>query len=105
MRQMETETIERNWSVENSRLATLESLDILDSPPESAYDVITRLAAEYFHADVSAICFADETRVWVKSHWGAVPRELPRDHSIFNAVLANNGPVVAVNPAHHPLLD
>ncbi|MFP5237744.1 MAG: EAL domain-containing protein [Acidobacteriota bacterium] len=66
---------------------------ILDSAPEPAYDSITRLAAEYFHADAAGIGFADQTRVWGKSVWGAVPREVPRAHSIFDHVLAHDGPV------------
>lgn len=93
---------------ETARLRALHVTGILDSAPEPAYDAITRLAAEYFHADTAAISFADETRVWVKSQWGEVIRERPRAHSIFEAVLAHNGPlplpdlqVVPGYGAHH----
>lgn len=76
------------------RLKALAATGILDTPPEPAYDSITRLAAEYFRADAVVLAFADETRVWVKSHWGSTPRELPRAHSAFEQVLAHDGPVV-----------
>ena len=87
---------------EETRLAALRSTAILDSPPESNYDVIARLAAEYFHADGSALAFADQSRVWVKSHWGHTVREVPRKDSIFDIVLAEDGPVLVSDLAAHP---
>jgi EAL domain-containing protein (putative c-di-GMP-specific phosphodiesterase class I) len=66
----------------------------MDTEAEASYDAITRLAAEYFHADSAGIGFADESRIWVKSHWGKHLRELPRKNSIFDMVLAANGPVI-----------
>jgi EAL domain-containing protein (putative c-di-GMP-specific phosphodiesterase class I) len=87
---------------EGARLASLYSMGILDTAPEPAYDAITRLAAEYFAADSAMIGFADETRVWIKSHWGESMRELPRARSSFNMVLAEQGPVVVSDIRNHP---
>jgi EAL domain-containing protein (putative c-di-GMP-specific phosphodiesterase class I) len=87
---------------ESARLAALESLAILDTPPEPGFDAITRLAADYFEAETAIISFADETRVWVKSHWGGALRELPRAHSVFDLVLAANAPVVFQDIRTHP---
>ena len=80
--------------LESARLATLASYCILDTPSEPSYDVITRLAAEYFHADACCLGFADESRVWFKSWWGRRIREIPRKNSIFDMVLEQDGPVV-----------
>jgi EAL domain-containing protein (putative c-di-GMP-specific phosphodiesterase class I) len=80
---------------EAARLAALAATGILDSEPEASYDAITRLAAEYFQADSAGIGFADESRIWVKSSWGHHARELPRRNSIFDMVLAEDGPVSA----------
>jgi EAL domain-containing protein (putative c-di-GMP-specific phosphodiesterase class I) len=87
---------------EDSRLAALISAEILDTPPEPAYDAITRLAAQYFHADAARLGFADESRVWIKSCWGIKVLELPRKDSIFELVLAKDGPVVVSNISTHP---
>ena len=87
---------------EDARLAALMAAGILDTAPEPAYDTITRLAAEYFHADSARLGFADESRVWIKSYWGQVVRELPRKDSIFDLVLAENGPVVVPDISRHP---
>jgi EAL domain-containing protein (putative c-di-GMP-specific phosphodiesterase class I) len=82
---------------EEARLATLASTGILDTEPEACFDAITRLAAEHFYADTVLLGFADQSRVWIKSHWGEPVRELPRHGSIFELVLAEDGPVVVAD--------
>ncbi|MDR3724940.1 MAG: EAL domain-containing protein [Terracidiphilus sp.] len=76
------------------RLAALESTGILDTEPESSFDTITRLSAEYFCADTVLLGFADESRIWIKSSWGEPVRELPRKSSVFEQVLLADGPVI-----------
>jgi EAL domain-containing protein (putative c-di-GMP-specific phosphodiesterase class I) len=90
---------------ETARLAALASTHILDSEPEAQYDAITRLCAEYFHADTVLLGFADESRVWIKSFAGQSVRELPRKNSVFEMVLAADGPVVIVDIGKHPHLE
>ena len=90
---------------EDARLAALASTEILDTPPEPAYDAITRLAAEYFQADWAGISFADKGRLWIKSHWGQQLRELPRKNSIFDMVLAQDGPTIIPDIANCPELN
>jgi EAL domain-containing protein (putative c-di-GMP-specific phosphodiesterase class I) len=87
---------------EDARLAALISIDILDTPPEPGYDAITRLAAEYFQADSVALSFADGSRVWTKSYFRQVVRELPRKNSIFNLVLEEDGPVIVPDISQDP---
>ncbi len=59
-------------------------------------------AAEYFRADTVLLGFADASRVWIKSYWGEAVRELPRKRSIFEMVLAEDGPVVVPDISKHP---
>jgi EAL domain-containing protein (putative c-di-GMP-specific phosphodiesterase class I) len=89
------ESNEQPLSEESARLSALNAAAILDTEPEPAYDAITRLAAEHFGADTAVIGFADETRYWVKSHWGASIRERPRRCSIFDIML-RGGKVVEI---------
>jgi EAL domain-containing protein (putative c-di-GMP-specific phosphodiesterase class I) len=102
MQRVEFEIREVGRQQEEARLAALASAEILDTPPEPAYDAITRLAAEYFHADSVRLGFADESRVWMKSCWGIKVRELPRTGSIFELVLEEDGPVAVSNISTHP---
>jgi EAL domain-containing protein (putative c-di-GMP-specific phosphodiesterase class I) len=98
----ELETGNTDQRLEDDRLAALVSTGILDTAPESGYDAITRLAAEYFQADSALLGFADESRVWIKSYWGEAVRELPRKRSIFDMVLQEDGPVIIPDITLHP---
>lgn len=89
---------------EDTRLAALAATGILDTEPEPRFDAITRLAAQYFRADTVLLGFADESRFWVKSYWGESVRELPRNDSIFEMVLAENGPVVVPDISQSPFM-
>jgi EAL domain-containing protein (putative c-di-GMP-specific phosphodiesterase class I) len=90
--ELETNRVDRDEEVE--RLHALASTGILDTPPEPSFDAIARLAADYFRAESAGIAFADESRVWIKASWGRYVRELPRKNSIFELVLAEDGPIV-----------
>ncbi len=105
MPQAELETGKIDRQQEEARLAALASTGILDTAPEPGYDAITRLAAEYFQADSAGLGFADESRIWIKSHWGQHVRELPRKNSIFDMVLAEDGPVIVSDLSKQPQLD
>ena len=102
MPQAELQTSRTDWQDEDARLSALASTEILDSEPEPSFDAITRLTAEYFKADTVLLGFADESRVWIKSYWGESVRELPRERSVFEMVLADNGPVVVPDVSKHP---
>jgi EAL domain-containing protein (putative c-di-GMP-specific phosphodiesterase class I) len=91
-----------NGHQEDARLCALAATEILDSEPEPSFDAITRLSAEYFHADTVLLEFADASRVWIKSYWGEPVRELPRNKSIFEMTLAQDGPVVVSDISKHP---
>lgn len=94
----ETLSSERLFDEETARLSALYATGILDTAPEPAFDAISRLAAEHFRADTAIIGFADETRFWIKSHWGEAVRELPRQGSLFELVLSKGGAVEVPSP-------
>jgi EAL domain-containing protein (putative c-di-GMP-specific phosphodiesterase class I) len=98
----ELQRSEIDWSQEEARLSALAATEILDSEPESSFDAITRLCASYFRADTVLLGFADASRVWIKSYWGEAVRELPRHRSVFEMVLAENGPVVVPDVSQDP---
>jgi EAL domain-containing protein (putative c-di-GMP-specific phosphodiesterase class I) len=104
MPEVEFATHRIDSEAEVSRLAALASTGILDTEPEASYDAITRLCADHFQADTVLLKFADESRVWIKSFAGQAIRELPRKNSIFDMVLAEDGPVVISDISLHPEL-
>ena len=64
---------------EARRLAALRRYDILDTPPDGAFDRITSLAARLFQVPVALVTLVDEDRIWFKSRHGLEVREIPRD--------------------------
>lgn len=63
---------------EDSRLATLRSLGILDTPPEERFDRITRVASALFDVPVALVSLVDANRQWFKSCVGLELPETPR---------------------------
>ena len=102
---------EKDYPREEIRLAALHATAILDTEPEGVFDTITRMAAEYFHAGASTLAFADQSRVWVKSLWShhvylpRIVREVPRKDSVFELVLAEDGPLEVNDLGRHPDLE
>jgi GAF domain-containing protein len=69
------------WS-EEDRLAALRSYGILDTPPEPAFDEITRVASLVCKAPISVVNLIEDTRQFFKSETGLGVRETPVDISI-----------------------
>jgi hypothetical protein len=66
---------------ESTRMATLQSLEILDTLPEQTYDDITYLASQLVDAPIALITLVDADRQWFKSCLGLDVQETPRDHA------------------------
>jgi PAS domain S-box-containing protein len=64
---------------EVERMAALRGLNILDTPPELAYDELSSLAAYICQTPIALISLVDEDRQWFKSRVGWTARETPRE--------------------------
>lgn len=76
---------------ESSRLQTLRSYALLDTPPEAEYDALTRLASQICGTPVSLITLLDEDRQWFKSAHGTSIKETPREHALCNYAILDPG--------------
>ena len=75
---------------EETRLRTLRSLNILDTPAEERFDRLTRLAKRMFGVPIALVSLVDEDRQWFKSCVGLSASETPRDISFCgHAILGN----------------
>ena len=63
---------------EAERLKSLLAYDILDTPPDPAFDEIVRVAAQVTGAPYAYLGFLDANRLWFKSRVGFPEPELPR---------------------------
>jgi diguanylate cyclase (GGDEF)-like protein/PAS domain S-box-containing protein len=66
---------------EVQRLETLRGYDVLDTPPESAFDDLTLLAAQICQVPIALVTLIDESRQWFKSKIGLSATETSRDFS------------------------
>ncbi|HVF05309.1 MAG TPA: SpoIIE family protein phosphatase [Frankiaceae bacterium] len=55
---------------ESARLAAVRRYDILDTPPDGAFDRITALAARLFDVPIAIVSVVDTDRIWFKSRYG-----------------------------------
>ena len=79
---------------EEERLAALKSYDVLDTPPEEAFDRLTRLARTLLGMPIAAIVFIDANRQWLKSRQGIEAREGPRETAFCNEAIKQEGPLI-----------
>ena len=66
---------------EGLRLATLHSLNILDTASDERFDRLTRIAQRLFDVPIVAVSLVDEDRQWFKSSIGLGVVEMPRNIS------------------------
>ncbi|HYO53375.1 GAF domain-containing sensor histidine kinase [Archangium sp.] len=64
---------------EEARLAALDTLEILDTLPETGFDDLTRLASQLCGTPIALVSLVDHYRQWFKSRVGLETPETPRD--------------------------
>jgi len=67
---------------EETRLAALKKLEILDTATEERFDRITRIASESFDVPIALVSLVDHDRQWFKSCIGLSVKETPRDMAL-----------------------
>src|ERR1051326_4533408 len=83
-----------NDQVEEARLAALRRYEILDTPPDPAFDRITTLAARLFRVPIALISIVDRNRIWFKSHHGTDLTETGREPGLCDSVIERQGALV-----------
>jgi GAF domain-containing protein len=92
-----------------SRLAALQRTGLLDSPPDAAFDRLTKLATKIIEAPVALVSLVDDDRQFFKSAVGLPDpwksrRETPLTHSFCKHVVATARELVVKDARAHPVL-
>lgn len=75
---------------EEARLAALRRYDILDTPPDGAFDRITSLAASLFSVPISIISLVDTDRIWFKSRHGIDVDQIDREPGLCASAIVHD---------------
>jgi sigma-B regulation protein RsbU (phosphoserine phosphatase) len=81
---------------EAGRIAAVRRYDILDSPPDGAFDRICALAARIFAVPIATVTIVDEDRIWFKACAGLDVVQIPRVPGLCaSAILHDDTYVIA----------
>src|SRR4051812_48222220 len=83
---------------EAARLAALRRYEVLDTPPEPAYDDLVLLASRICRAPIALVTLVDEARQWFKAVVGMWVRSTPREHSFCARAIVPPVPKLMVVP-------
>lgn len=92
-----------------ARLAALNAVNLLDSPPEPTFDTITRLAAKSLRAPIALTCLVDADYQFFKGAFGlpeswGLHRGTPLTHSFCKFVVAFGKPLLVSDARQNTLL-
>lgn len=79
---------------EEERLAAVRRYNILDTPPDGAFDRVTSLAARIFNVPTAIVSVVDHDRIWFKSHHGTDVEQIGRDPGLCASAILQNDPWV-----------
>ena len=84
--------LEKSSSDEAERMMAVRRYDILDSPPDGAFDRITALVARRFGVPIAIISVVDEDRIWFKSHHGLPIKQIDREPGLCASAILDGAP-------------
>ena len=84
---------------EAKRLRVLQSLQMLNTPPELAFDLIARAARSAVQSDSGFVAFVGAEDIWFKAAAGQEAAKRPRVDTFCDRVVRTGAPVVVENVA------
>ena len=78
--------------IEQDRLNAVRRYDILDTPPDGAFNRITAIAARLLGLQIAIVSTVDQDRIWFKSHHGLDLEEVGRDPGLCASCILQEGP-------------
>ncbi len=76
---------------QGARLAALASYDILDTPPEEAFEEVVGLVARICEVPIALVSLVEEHRQWFKARLGLDASETPVEQSICSHAILGDG--------------
>jgi len=86
-----------NAAHEAQRLAAVRRYNILDTPPDGAFDRITGLAARLLEVPIAIVSVVDTDRIWFKSHHGLDIDQIDREPGLCASAILQDRPWLVTN--------
>jgi two-component sensor histidine kinase len=87
---------------EAKRMAAVRRYNILDTPPDGAFDRITALAARRFGVPIAIVSIVDDDRIWFKSHHGLPVEQIDREPGLCASAILGNDPFLLADASIDP---
>jgi sigma-B regulation protein RsbU (phosphoserine phosphatase) len=87
---------------EAQRLAAVRRYQVLDTPPDGAFERITALAARLFRVPISIVSIVDADRIWFKSHYGVDAEQVDREPGLCASAVLQSGPWLVNDARNDP---
>lgn len=82
---------------EEQRLEAVRRYDVLDTPPDGAFDRITAIAARVFGVPISIVSIVDHDRIWFKSHHGIDVEQIDREPGLCASAICHAEPWIVTD--------
>ncbi len=87
---------------EAARLAALDALGIVGTPPEPHFDAVCRIACRLFGVRSAFVGFIDDTQLWLKTPCIDVPGSMPRELGLCEHTIRSDAMLVVPDTRADP---
>src|SRR3546814_17824789 len=87
---------------ETKRIAAVRRYEILDTPPDGAFDSITAIAARRFGVFIAIVSIVDTDRIWFKSHHGLPAQQSDREAGVCESAILTADPHIQEEVTNDP---
>lgn len=87
---------------ERERMDAVRRYDILDTPPDGAFDRIAAVAAAIFGVPIAIVSVVDTDRIWFKAHHGLDETQIDREPGLCASAITGSEPWVVTDAIADP---
>jgi two-component sensor histidine kinase len=87
---------------EAARMTAVRRYEILDTPPDGAFDRTTAIASRLFDVPIAIISIVDNDRIWFKSHHGLDVEEIDRGPGLCASAILQAEPWILLDAMTDP---
>ena len=89
-------------NTELERLAALRRYEILDTPPEGAFNRLVKAAASLYNMPIAIVSLVDEDRIWFKAEFGVGTNQIARAPGLCASAILSDDVYVVENARTDP---